>query len=324
MQMSLAVVLFAAKAYIKAFFLTTSIMTAARSAPFERMETTPSQAQREQAARWFEELRTRLCAMLEALEDEYATKKGGVAGRFERKSWERPTAENLPGGGGVMALMRGQLFEKAGVNVSTVYGHFSPQFRAQIPGAAEDGIFWAAGTSMVIHPRNPKVPALHMNTRHIVTKFGWFGGGADLNPVFPDEADTKDFHARLKAACDSHSPEAYVAYKKWCDEYFYIPHRAKARGVGGIFYDDLSSGDWARDFSFTQQVGQAVLGIYPQIVRRHMFEDFSPAEREAQLVWRGHYAEFNLVYDRGTKFGLATGGNTEAVLMSLPPEAKWP
>lgn len=320
--------------------LTVFCMTAARRIPIEPAKSAPSQAQKEMAARWFEELRTRLCAMLETLEDEYATSRGGAPGRFERKPWDRPTTDNLPGGGGIMALMRGQLFEKAGVNVSTVYGHFSPQFRAQIPGADdavavarsaeqsrqeyEPGAFWAAGTSMVVHPRHPKVPAVHMNTRHIVTRFGWFGGAADLNPVFPDEADTRDFHTRLKTACDGYAPDSYAAYKKWCDEYFYIPHRSRARGAGGIFYDDLNSGNWERDFAFTQQVGLAVLDIYPEIARRHMFKEYTEADREAQLVWRGHYAEFNLVYDRGTKFGLATGGNTEAVLMSLPPEAKWP
>jgi coproporphyrinogen III oxidase len=250
-------------------------------------------------------------------------------------------------GGGTMALLRGKVFEKAGVSISKVFGQFSKEFCAQIPGAegpvavagsghsartAEQsgpnkyvsGDFWAAGISMVVHPAHPRVPAIHMNTRHIVTSHGWFGGGGDLNPVFPDERDTADFHGALKAACDRFDAGFYPRYKKWCDEYFFIPHRNKPRGVGGIFYDNHDTGDWDRDFAFTKAVGEAVLEIYPQIVRRHMNTPFTAEERAQQLVWRGHYAEFNLVYDRGTKFGLATGGNTEAILMSLPPEAKWP
>jgi coproporphyrinogen III oxidase len=282
-------------------------------------KTKPSPAQKAEAARWFATLRDRLCAALEAIELE-----AGSSQKFEQKIWKRQTTEGGEGGGGTMALLHGKVFEKAGVNISEVHGQFSKEFRAQIPGADETGEFWAAGISMVVHPSHPKVPAIHMNTRHIVTQHGWFGGGGDLNPVFPDAQDTADFHAALKAACDKFSPDFYPRYKKWCEEYFFIPHRGRARGVGGIFYDYHDSGDWAADFAFTKAVGEAVLTIYPQIVRRHMNTPFTAAEREQQLVWRGHYAEFNLVYDRGTKFGLATGGNVEAILMSLPPEAKWP
>jgi coproporphyrinogen III oxidase len=301
--------------------------------------TLPTQAQKEEAARWFTALRDRFHAALEAIEDEYAAKKGGTPGRFEKKPWKRNiesaravvpeaaaegTERTAQTDGGVMGLMKGQVFEKAGVNVSTVFGHFSPEFRKQIPGAGETGQFWASGLSMVIHPRNPLVPAMHSNTRHIVTTQGWFGGGADLNPALPHAEDTEAFHAALKKACDAYSADAYPAYKKWCEEYFFIPHRNVARGVGGIFYDNLDSGDWARDFAFTQSVGEAALEVYPKLVRRHMFDSYTPEQREQQLIYRGRYAEFNLVYDRGTKFGLATGGNTEAILMSLPPEAKWP
>ncbi|MGY9002831.1 MAG: oxygen-dependent coproporphyrinogen oxidase, partial [Rhodospirillales bacterium] len=205
-----------------------------------------------------------------------------------------------------------------------VYGEFSEEFRAKIPGAAEDPRFWAAGVSLVVHPRSPKVPIAHMNTRMIVTTQGWFGGGGDLTPVFPIDKDTDDFHGAFKKACDAHDPEYYPKYKEWCDRYFYLPHREETRGVGGIFYDNLDTGDWGNDFAFTQDVGKSFLDIYPQIIRRHMNEDWTDAEKQKQLVKRGRYVEFNLIYDRGTLFGLKTGGNTEAILMSLPPEANWP
>ena len=222
-----------------------------------------------------------------------------------------------------MALMRGRVFEKIGVNVSTVWGAFSPEFRGQIPGAGADGAFWASGISLVSHPRSPLVPAAHMNTRHLRTTKSWFGGGADMTPVYPDAADTRDFHAALQAACDTHGADYYARFKKWCDEYFFIKHRNEARGVGGIFYDYLEN-DWARDFAFTKDVGEAFLDIYPQLVRRHMFAPWTEAQRRDQLVKRGRYVEFNLIYDRGTLFGLRTGGNIEAILMSLPPEVSWP
>lgn len=284
---------------------------------------TPLDPQQQAARDWFESLRDRICAEFEAIEAE-----AGSDARFAYTPWDREADGAAPGegGGGVRGVMTGKVFEKVGVNVSTVGGQFAPEFAKSIHGAAEDPSFFATGISLVAHMANPHVPAVHMNTRLLTTTKRWFGGGADLNPPIPYPEDTEAFHARLRAACVPFGPDVYERYRKWADDYFFIPHRGVHRGVGGIFYDHLECGDDAefdRNFQLTRDVGEAFLDIFPQIVRRRMGQDFTAAEREEQLIWRGRYAEFNLVYDRGTLFGLKTGGNIDAILMSLPPLAKW-
>ncbi|WP_380876466.1 oxygen-dependent coproporphyrinogen-III oxidase [Sphingomonas sp. DBB INV C78] len=273
----------------------------------------------EQAAArvWFESLRDRICAEFEAIERE-----AGSDASFEYTAWNRDDDPEAKGGGGVRGVIKGKVFEKAGVNVSTVGGEFSPEFASTIHGAAENPSFFATGISLVAHMANPHVPAVHMNTRFLVTSKRWFGGGADLNPPLPVEQDTADFHARMKAACDPHDASYYPRFKEWADDYFYIPHRKVHRGVGGIFYDHLE-GDFDANFAFTRDVGEAFLDIFPKIVRRRMNDAISDADRDQMLGFRGRYAEFNLVYDRGTLFGLKTGGNIDAILMSLPPVATW-
>ena len=270
------------------------------------------------ARAWFESLRDRICSEFEAIEAE-----AGNAVRFDYTPWERTDDSGAAGGGGVRGTMKGRVFEKVGVNISTVGGRFAPEFAKTIHGAQDDPRFFATGISLVAHMANPHVPAVHMNTRFLCTRKRWFGGGADLNPPIPYDSDTAEFHHALQSACDRHDPGHYERFRKWADEYFYIPHRKVHRGVGGIFYDHLE-GSFRKNFAFTRDVGEAFLAIFPKLVRRRMGTPFDEEDRAKQLEWRGRYAEFNLIYDRGTSFGLKTGGNIDAILMSLPPVATWP
>ena len=275
--------------------------------------------QKTRAMDWFRKLRDQICHEFESIEDEYVGNLIKIPpGRFKRTSWDR-----TGGGGGLMSIMKGRVFEKVGVNFSEVEGEFPSDFVSEIRGTSKDPHFWACGISVVAHMQSPLVPAVHMNTRHLITTTSWFGGGSDLTPIFENKSDTVAFHNSFQEVCDKYDPSYYQKFKKWCDEYFYLPHRKEHRGVGGIFFDNLNSNNWEKDFSFTQDIGKAFLNVYPSIVRKHMNKPWNIEQRKTQLIKRGRYVEFNLLYDKGTRFGLKTNGNIDAIFMSLPPTAEW-
>tara|TARA_Y100001970_G_scaffold293743_1_gene442799 strand:- start:4502 stop:5341 length:840 start_codon:yes stop_codon:yes gene_type:complete len=275
---------------------------------------------KKKASKWFRDLRDKICERFEEIEKNYSGSMTKFdSGKFQRKSWKRPG-----GGGGEISILKGRVFEKVGVNYSKVYGELSPQFKNKIPGAEKDPTFWASGISIVAHMNSPLIPAAHMNTRYILTSEHWFGGGIDLTPTFPEDNETSFFHKELQKICNSYNDKCYKKYSKWCDDYFFLPHRKEARGIGGIFFDQLNSGDWEKDFSFVKEVGIGFKDIFPKIINNKLNDNWTDDQKRKQLIKRGRYVEFNLIHDRGTKFGLETDGNTEAILMSLPPLASWP